>query len=185
MRMSGGAAGPSRPLVLRAKNTMLVPIALWAFCVGALADAVIEGSVSFIVDVAVLMATIAFLAWLAFASPCLVVQVEGLRVVNPLRVHWIPYAALDEVRVRGLTTLTARASTGEVRSVTSWNAPGQPRTPQLETPSVAELVERTRYAWEVRSGAGEPDQSMITTWRIREVAVLAVLVVANIAIWFR
>jgi hypothetical protein len=182
--MSAGAVGPSRPLVLRAKNTMLVPIAIWAFCFGAVADAVIEGSASFIVHVVVLMAGIAFLAWMALASPCLVVQVDGLRVVNPLRVHWMPYAALGEVRVRGLTTLTARTSTDEVRSVTSWNAPGQPRTHTLDTPSVAELIERSRSAWEHRAGAGET-AGMVTSWRLREIAVLAVLVVANIAIWFR
>jgi hypothetical protein len=181
--MSAGTAGPSRPLVLRAKNTMLVPIALWAFCVGAVADAVIEGSVSFIVHVAVLMGGIAILAWVALASPCLVVQVDGLRVVNPLRVHWIPYAALDEVRVRGLTALTARTITGEVRSVTSWNAPGQPRTPHPEAASVAEMIERTRSAWEQRPATDSA--GMVTTWRSREIVVLAVLLVANIAIWFR
>lgn len=183
--MSTGAAGVSRPLVLRAKNTMLVPIAVWAFCVGAVADGFIEGSGSFIVHVVVLMAAIAFLAWLTLASPCLVVQVDGLRVVNPLRVHWIPYDALDQVRVRGLTALVARTSTGELRSVTSWNAPGQPRTPKVDSASVAEIIERTRYAWETGSRRGETGAAMVTTWRTREVVLLCGLLAANIAIWFR
>src|SRR3954464_8086845 len=106
--MRAGTTGASSTLVLRATNTLLVPVAVWLFCVGAVIDAVVEGDLGFVVRAVVLMATLAFAAWMLLASPCLVVEADGVRIVNPLRVHWIPYAALVDVRVRGLTALVAR-----------------------------------------------------------------------------
>jgi hypothetical protein len=170
--------------VLRQANTMLVPVAIWIFCVGAVVDGVIEGSGSYVAHVVLLMALIAFAAWMLLASPCLVVEREGLRIVNPLRVHRIPFAAIDAVRVRGLTSVTAHAA-GGLRTVTSWNAPGQPRRFAAETAPVAEVIERGRAAWESRAHGREEEGVLTTTWRWRPVAVLGVLLVANIAIWFR
>src|SRR3954452_4176074 len=183
--MRAGTTGDQPTLVLRAGNTWLVPVAVWVFCVGAVADAAIEGTWGFLVRVVVLMAAIAFAAWLLLASPCLVVEPEGLRVVNPLRVHWIPFAALVEVRVRGLTTFIGRQESGAPRRVTSWNAPGLPRQFVPETAPVVVAIEGARRTWEQRSGPGVGSAVMVTSWRWRGGAVLVVLLVANISIWFR
>ena len=99
-------------MVLRQSSTMFAPAALWLFCAVAVADAVIEGTAGFTVRVVALMSLLAYAAWMLLASPCLVVETDGLRIVNPLRVHWIPFGALDDVRVRGLTTFVAREEAG-------------------------------------------------------------------------
>jgi hypothetical protein len=182
--MSTGTAGPAGPLVLRQSNTMLVPVAVWIFCVGAVVDAVVEGTGAYVVHVVLVMALIAFAAWMLLASPCLVVERDGLRIVNPLRVHRIPFAAIDAVRVRGLTSVTARAA-GGLRTVTSWNAPGQPRRYAAEVAPIIEVIERARSAWESRARKREEEDVLTTTWRLRPALVLAALLVANIAIWFR
>ena len=171
--------------MLRQPYTMLAPVAVWVFCAGAVADAVIEGSPSYAARVVVLMAAVALAAWLLLASPCLVVEPDALRIVNPLRVHHVPFSAVDHVRVRGLTSVIVRQPSGVLRAVTSWNAPGQPRRPSASAPLVTEVFERTRATWE-SSVRGAPDPAPpVTTWRWRPALSLVVLVVANIAIWFR
>jgi hypothetical protein len=172
-------------MVLRQSSTMFAPVALWLFCAVAVADAVIEGTAGFTVRVVALMSLLAYAAWMLLASPCLVVETDGLRIVNPLRVHWIPFGALDEVRVRGLTTFVAHEEAGGLRSVTSWNAPGQPRKYAAETPPVAGIIERARAAWESRSRGVTTTAVMVTSWRVRAALVLAALVTVNVAIWFR
>lgn len=183
--MSAGAAGPSQPVVLRQTGALLVPAAVWVFCTGAVLDAVIETSAGLALKVTVLMGTIAYAAWMLLFSPCLVVKYDGVRIVNPLRVHWIPYDALDDVLVRGLTTFVAREESGRLRSITSWNAPGQPRKYTLSTAPVAQVIERSRAAWERRIGAAATPGVLVTSWRRRPALALVLLVAANVAIWFR
>ena len=183
--MSAGTAGTARPVVLRQSGAVLVPVAVWIFCGLAVVDAVVEGTTGYALRIAVLMATIAFGAWVVLASPCLVVDREGLRIVNPLRVHWIPFAALDTVTVRGLTSVTARHGSGRLRSITSWNAPGVPRRYAAETAPVADVIERSRNSWEHRSGGPDATAVMSTEWRWRSGLAFLALLGANIAIWLR
>ncbi len=145
-------------------------MALWLFCAVAVADAVIEGTAGFTVQVVALMSLLAYAAWMLLASPCLVVEADGLRIVNPMRVHWIPFGALDDVRVRGLTTFVAREEGGRLRSVTSWNAPGQPRKYAAATPPVAGIIERARVSWESRTRGVTTTAVMVTSWRVRAAA---------------
>lgn len=181
--MSGGSTGAAPGVVLRQGGAVGVPVLVWLFCAAATLDAVIEGSTGFALRTALLMTTIAFAAWVVLASPCLVVEREGLRIVNPLRVHWVPYDALELVRVRGLTTVTVARPSGPPRTITSWNAPGVPRRYTAATAPVAEVIERYRGSWE-RSGRRDA-AAFGTTWRWRSVTVLAVLSGVNIAIWLR
>jgi hypothetical protein len=183
--MSAGTAGTARPVVLRQSGAVLVPVSVWIFCGAAVVDAVVEGTTGYAIRVAVLMATIAFGAWVVLASPCLVVERDGLRIVNPFRVHWIPFGALDNVTVRGLTTVTARQDSGALRSVTSWNAPGQPRRYAATVAPVVEVVERSRGAWEQRQRGQAAPAVLTTSWRLGPGLVLLALLAADIAIWLR
>src|ERR1700712_2971389 len=79
-RMSTGASGAVRPVVFRQSSAVLVPVGVWLFCFLATADAVVEGTAGYAVEVAVLMAAISFAVWLILASPCLVVETDGVRV---------------------------------------------------------------------------------------------------------
>ncbi len=172
-------------MVLRQASAVVVPIAVWAFCGLAVVDAVVEGTPGYLARVAVVMAAIAFATWVVLASPCLVVEAEGVRIVNPLRVHWVPFGALDTVSVRGLTTVTPLPGAARARPITSWNAPGVPRRYTAETAPVATAVERARRAWEQRQ-RGEAQTALVsTTWRWRPALVLLLLVAVNIAIWLR
>ena len=183
--MGTGTAGTARSLVLRQTGAVLVPAAVWLFCALAVADAVVEGSLGYALRITVLMTAIAFAVWLVLASPCLVVEREGLRIVNPLRVHWIPFAALETVRVRGMTSVTARHQSGRSRSITSWNAPGVPRRYTPSTAPVASLIESFRTSWEHSAGVGGAAAAVSTSWRWRPALVLLALGAANIAIWLR
>ena len=122
--MSAPSAGNHHPLVLRQTGAVVVPLAVWAFCLLAVGDAVVEGSPAYAVRTVLVTASVALAVWVVLYSPRLEVTRDGLRVVNPLRVHDVPYAALESVRVRGLTSLTFRAADGRPRTVSSWNAPG-------------------------------------------------------------
>ena len=171
-------------LVLRQRGAVLVPAAVWAFCALALLDAVLEGTPGFAARTAVLMTGIAYAAWLVLASPCLVVGRAGLRVVNPLRVHDVPFAALLDVRVRGLVSLVVRSDSARPHIVTSWNAPGVPRAGGLARGTVPATVDRTWSAWDREHGA-DPSARMTTAWRWRPILLLGLLVGLNVTIWWR
>lgn len=185
--MSASRVNTVEPVVLRQTGAILVPVAVWAFCLLGAVDAVVEGTTGYAVRVIVLLVTVAFGVWQVLASPCLVVEPDGLRIVNPLRTHWVPFAALDTVDVRGLTSVTARHASGRPRRITSWNAPGVPRLFTPTTPPVAVVVDRFRTTWErgaegAVDGAAAATLSVETSWR-GSVLVLLALLGANIAIW--
>jgi hypothetical protein len=183
--MSTGADGAVRPVVFRQTSAVLVPVAVWFFCFLATADAVIEGTAGYAFRVAVLMSAISYAVWLVLASPSLLVGTDGVRVVNPFRTHWIPYAALDTVRVRGLVTLDVRRAPGRIGAVTSWNAPGLTRGQTTTASPVVDTVERLRGAWDRAHPGGDGAAIVGISWRWRPILGLVVLLTGNIAIWLR
>jgi hypothetical protein len=178
-------ADGSRPVALRQSGAVLVPVTVWVFCAFVAVLSVIEdGSVTDSVRTFLVMASVAFLAWMFLSSPCLVIESDGLRVVNPLRSHWVPFAALDDVRVRGLTTLVVRTARGGRARITSWNGPGVPRAFTTAAPPVARAIEQRRDSWE-RAGRVDPDATPLTTWRWRPLLGLLVVVVCQVTIWWQ
>lgn len=183
--------------MLRQAGGVLVPVAIWLVGLVAVGDAVLEGTVSYAVQTITVTAAICWAAWVGLFSPRLEVAHDGLVVVNPLRVHAVPFAALDDVRVRGLVELAYRAAgaAGEagdrVRRVTSWNAPGLPRRrPQRPgaslrrgTPAPAPesrsttTIESFQAAWRTSGGpARDAERRGVARWRSRDLGVLAGLV---------
>lgn len=193
--MSTQPQAATQPVVLRQGGAVLVPVVVWLFALLAVGDAVVEGTASYVVHVVALMAAISLATWLVLASPCLVVEPAGLRIVNPLRVHRVPFEVLEGVRVRGLTQVTARQEGGDSTTITSWNAPGMARRAGTEPqPDAVEVVvERRRSAWERgvrdRGAPATVDAALVpvlaTTWRWQPALALGVLVLANISIWLR
>ena len=173
-------------MVLRQSGAVLVPVVVWVFCGLVVVLSLLEdGSVADTLRTAVVMGSVAFLAWMFLASPCLVVESGGVRVVNLLRAHWVPYDALDDVQVRGLTTLVVRTAGGGLARITSWNAPGVPRAFTTRLPPVAQAIEQRRGSWE-RAGRGvDPDAAPLTTWRWRPLAGLILVVVLQVTIWWQ
>ncbi|GAB3659965.1 hypothetical protein GCM10027596_18050 [Nocardioides korecus] len=180
-------------MALRQSGAVWVPLAVWVVGAACVVDAVVEGSAAYAVQTVLVVAAVSYLAWVGLFSPRLEVGTDALRVVNPLRVHEVPYAALETVDVRGLVVLAYRGEGGRLRRVTSWNAPGVPRrrpargagglrgralpTPPVEQSASTVTVERFRDAW-TRSGgpARDADRTGSVTWRSREAAVLVALV---------
>lgn len=172
---------PQAPVVLRQTGAVVAAVAVWVFCGLATLDAALEGTVGFAVHVGAVMLLVAYATWMLLASPCLVVSVAGLRVVNPLRRHEVPFGALVHLRVRGLTSLEVRRGPGRSRTVTSWNAPGAARGPADRVSVVSVAVERFLTAWE-REHAPSDDTFATTSWRWPQVLLLAALVTLNISI---
>ena len=181
-------------MVLRQSGAVLVPLAVWVVGAACVVDAVVEGSASYAVQTVLVVAAVSYLAWVGLFSPRLEVGTDALRVVNPLRVHEVPYAALETVDVRGLVVLAYRGEGDRTRRVTSWNAPGVPRrrlprgaggtrgralpAPPVEQSPSTVTLERFRDAW-ARSGGAARDagRTGAAAWRSREAAVLVGLVV--------
>ncbi|MCW2818873.1 MAG: hypothetical protein JWR42_1660 [Marmoricola sp.] len=178
--------------MLRQSGAVMVPLAVWLVGAACVVDAVVEGSPAYAVRTVVVVAAVSYLAWVGLFSPRLEVGPDAARVVNPLRVHEVPYAALEDVEVRGLVVLSYRGQGEELRRVTSWNAPGLPRRrpargavprgrsaapgPVEQSPSTVTL-ERFRDAW-ARAGGAVRDvgRTGAVSWRTREAAVLLGLV---------
>jgi hypothetical protein len=175
----------SAPVALRQSGAVLVPVVVWVFCVLVTTLSVLDdGSLVESARTALVMASVAFLAWMFLSSPCLVIERDGLRVVNPLRSHWVPFDALDDVQVRGLTTLVVRTARGGRARVTSWNGPGLPRAFTTALPPVARAIEQRRTSWE-RRGEADPGAAALTTWRWRPLLGLLVVVVVQVTIWWQ
>ena len=181
-------------MVLRQSGAVLVPLAVWLVGAACVVDAVVEGSAAYAVQTVVVVAAVSYLAWVGLFSPRLEVGTDALRVVNPLRVHEVPYAALETVDVRGLVVLSYRGEGDRPRRVTSWNAPGLPRrrpargpsgprgrvpgTPAVEQSPSTVTLERARDAW-ARTAGAERDAGRTgrVSWRTREAGVLVGLLV--------
>jgi hypothetical protein len=180
-------------VVLRQSGAVLVPLAVWLVGAACVVDAVVEGSAAYAVQTVVVVAAVSFLVWVGLFSPRLEVGTDALRVVNPVRVHEVPYAALGDVDVRGLVVLSYRGEGDRPRRVTSWNAPGVPRrrpsrgaagigrarsTAPVEQSASTVTLDRFRDAW-ARAGGAARDAGRTGTvaWRTRELGVLAALVV--------
>lgn len=175
----------SRPVVLRQSGAVLVPVVVWVFCVLVTVLSLLEdGSIADTGRTVLVMGSVAFLAWMFLSSPCLVVEPSGLRVVNPLRSHWVPFGALDDVQVRGLTTLVVRTAGGGRARITSWNGPGLPRAFTTALPPVARAIEQRRGSWE-RTGRADPDAAPLTTWRWRPLACLIFVALVQVTIWWQ
>ena len=170
---------------LRQSGAVAVPVLVWAFCAAVVVLSLVEdGSAGGTARTTISMASIAFLAWMFLFSPCLVLERDGLRVVNPLRAHRVPFAALEEVQVRGLTSLVVRIPGGGLTRITSWNAPGIPRAYTVATPPVAQAIEQRRASWEQTHRSVAP-AALVTTWRGRPLLGLLLVVLVQITIWWR
>ncbi|MEO6472351.1 MAG: PH domain-containing protein [Aeromicrobium sp.] len=169
---------------LRHSSAVWVPAVIWVFCAFVLGDALVEGSVGYAIRVALLMSAVAFIVFATLAKPALIVDDEGITVANVLRTHRIPFGALVDVRVGGLTSLVARSARGD-RTITSWNGPGIRRVPRLGESEVERLI-RNRWETWTRTSRPESDRAMlVSSWNIRTFAVVLGLIALNIAIRLR
>ena len=180
------------PITLRHSQAVWVPIVVWAMCALAVGDAFIEGTLGYALRIVVLVAAVAYVVYIALARPSLEVDADGITITNVLHTNRIPFGALTDLRVGGLTSAFARTAEGAERKITSWNAPGVPRRlPQQANahPTGESQVERVvneRWdRWKVANPQDSGQSVLIRRWNSRELAIAGALIVLNIAIRLR
>lgn len=180
-----------------------MPGVIGVFCTFVLADAIVEGSTDYALRVGFLVAGVALVGYLVLARPALVVDDEGVTVANVFRTHRIPFGALVDVRVGGLTSIVATAAKRE-RTITSWNAPGvKRRFPRSASgnPATRKALRDAQPAygeneterlignrWDAWKRAFHPESGLATMtsmWNRREGLLVLAAVAANIAIRLR
>ena len=170
---------------LRHSSALWVPAVIWLFCLFAVVDAIAEGTPGFAVKVGLLVAGIALVVYVVLAKPALILDNEGITVVNVLRTHRVPFGALVDVRVRGLTSIVARTADGGQQSITSWNAPGVKRLPTSGESDVERAIRNRWEKWERSPHPDGPLESLKSSWNNREGITVFLIVLANIAIRLR
>lgn len=170
-------------VTLRNSQAVWVPAVIWVFCAFVLVDAIVEGTAVYAIRVGLLMAAVAFIVFVTLAKPALMVNNEGLTVVNVARTHRIPFGALIDVRVGGLTNLVARTPQGE-RKITSWNAPGVKRSPTNGESEVERLIRNRWESWQSQHPGVGPE-TVTSSWNKREGIAVIAMIAVNIAIRLR
>lgn len=191
-------------ITLRNSQAVWVPAVIWVFCAFVLADAIVEGTAGYAIRVGLLMAAVAYIVFVTLAKPALKLDAEGLTVANVARTHRIPFGALIDIRVGGLTSVVASTPDGE-RKITSWNAPGVTRRrPRRETfgnrtqlqmlrrgepasgESEVERLIRNRWeAWRQSPHDDRGSETVTSSWNKREAIAVIAVVGINIAIRLR
>jgi hypothetical protein len=167
---------------LRHSSAIWVPAVIWVFCLFVLIDAVAEGTATYALRVAFLVAAFALLVYLVLAKPALILDNDGVTVANVLRTHRIPFGALLDVRVRGLAALVARTADGGQRTITTMNAPGVKRLAMTGEGEVERAIRNRWEAWEQSPRTTDGLERVTSSWNNRDgIAVIAVIA-ANTAI---
>ena len=183
-------------ITLRHPQAVWVPIVVWVVCALAVVDAFVEGSIGYALRITLLVGTVAYIAYIGLARPSLQVDSEGLTIANVLHTNRIPFGALLDVRVGGLTSVVARAADAAERKITSWNAPGVPRraprqgrgqqsAPDPGRSEVESLIEKRWDAWKVENPRGSAESALSRHWNTSSLAIAGALLVLNIAIRLR
>lgn len=187
-------------VALRQRGATVIPVTIAVLGVLFTVASFAQDSFGNAVYTLLLMATVWFGFWLLLGRPALVVDDDGVSVVNPVRTTRIPFGALDDFKVGGLAVFFARTGgDGRVRKISSWNAPGVPRRPprrpsylgdnlgapperrSLQSPTTLQVEPRLE-AWQRSHRQGEPSARATSSWAWREWGALAVAVLALIAI---
>lgn len=118
LTIGGGVSQNQRSRVLRAQSSRVVAVSIWlaccAFVVLSLSMGAADGLLRF-------GSWAALAAWVGFAvlwQPCIVLDAEGMTMVNPLKTYRIPFAQVSDLKV-GMTV----AVEADGRRFTSWGGP--------------------------------------------------------------
>lgn len=184
----------SGPVSVYSTGTRVLATAAWAFCAFFALNLVLTGTAGaawrFLPPLLLAGWAIHLLLW----RPRLLVDASGLTVVNILRKHRIPFAALKAVRVAQVVYLDTTAG-----RIASWGAPGAGRLgsrpgarpgssgPVHVTPHTQAAVDAAWNAWEQSAldrkyvagapSAGEATGTVATRWDVGAGVVSIVLLV--------
>lgn len=191
-------------VAVRNSGNVVVAIAVWFFCLVALADGILRGSAGYILRDVLVVAPVSLAAWIVFFRPRLIVHNAGLRMINLLRSYDIPFASMVTWRVGGALVVQARTEGDRIRKITSWGAPGvRKQRPQLSSVmgrnrgldanaaagmanqdlrSVTEVaMEHREREWR-RAHPAAVEAIASATWNWLPLTVLVLLIVARVAV---
>lgn len=123
---SAPAPDPGGRVTLRPRSALVICVLAAVVALALSAEAVIATGWA---GVALLPLPLFLLAgvWALLWAPCLVIDDDHVEVRNILRIHRVPFAAIERVRLGSMLRLDVRGVEGEERTITAWNAPGLPR----------------------------------------------------------
>ncbi|WP_168928740.1 hypothetical protein [Sinomonas albida] len=107
-----------RPRVLRAQSSRVVAVFIWLACCALVVLLLSTGAADGLLRFG---AWAALAAWVGFAvlwQPCIVLDADGMTMVNPLKTYRVPFAQVSDLKV-GMTVAVEAAG----RRYTSWGGP--------------------------------------------------------------
>lgn len=110
--------------------------------------------------------------WALLWAPCLVIDEDLVEVRNILRIHRVPFAAIERVRLGSMLRLDVRGPDGAERTLTAWNAPGLPRDTPWRRRDTGQ-GEAPRGARERRRDRPSPEQRLLLDQSASPTALLS------------
>ncbi len=181
---------PERPdQVLKAGSSRATAVLVWLCCGIVAGYLLLAQDIEGFLRLGPFLALAAWLAYLAQWLPRLVISRDGVRIVNGLKTHTIPFIQVQDLEVRHSVRVTANG-----RRFTSWGAPVprnaiaagldvsrgrqfQALTPTNEHLRAADAADPDRdaivQAWDEakRVGFGDAEGSVVSTWNLATIAV--------------
>lgn len=180
-----------RSAVLRTPVGWALPIVGWVVCLFFAANLVLTGTPHIVLQYLPWLVFAAWVLYLFFWRPCLIVKADRMRVVNLIREHRIPFGAVLSYRV--LQTVTIETTAGRIAS---WGAPGitkldsrARRRPAIGTtqlpavPRSQQALDEAMADWHEAGGVSD-DEPVTTAWALPELIVGAVLLIIGLVVAF-
>ncbi|MFE5839446.1 hypothetical protein [Arthrobacter sp. NPDC056493] len=124
MRLEGSGVGnvvERTAVTHRPASARPLAVALWLFAAGTLAWLLVAGATKTAADAAPWLVLVSWFAYVAQWRPCLRADGHGFEVINGLRCHRIPFAAIEDIEVRYTTVICASG-----KRYVCWGAPTPP-----------------------------------------------------------
>lgn len=168
-----------------------LPIVGWIVCLLFAVNLVLTGTLDTVLRFLPWLVFAAWVLFLLFWRPCIVVAADRLRVINLIRQHSIPFGAVVSYRV--MQTVTIETTAGRIAS---WGAPGitkldararrRPAAGTTQLPAVPrsqQVLDEAMASWHEAGGTARGDP-VRTVWAVPELVVGAVLLAASLAASF-
>lgn len=165
-------------VVLRGRLGMWTTGLLGALALWMLVDAAVRGAWTLVVLASPWLLALVMLCWALLVRPCVEVRRDGLRVVNLLRTHQVPWAEIEHLSVR--YQLMVERTDGRV--LRAWGSPTveRPRADDFDDPTshkrpfvdVTTVIEHARGAM---GTVASPGWTRIVWWPYAVVAGLMCL----------
>lgn len=186
----------------RSRSGIALLIWVWLICAGALASLIAGLNLADIVRFGPVIVFVSYAAWVLFWAPTVAVASTELVVRNLIRTSTIPWTAVRRIETRW--TLTIYTTTGKI---VAWAAPAPSRRAGARSSEPPQsnyytgLLRRGRMPatesgiaalsvrdyWQhltdsgVLHGVATTDPPVVTTWLVRECAILCALAVVAVA----